>query len=186
MESVPGVRGRRPRGDRVNEEEVIGAYLREVRAFLHVDKECRSRVLEEIENHLRDGAATYISEGADPAQAALRMTRDLGAPRSVAAEFTAEAIPLRTQTGARRWSPMVLPCASLVLALILIVVSITWIPGGMTAGQRAAGPIYLKTSVVAAALTYGAHFSIRRADTDRAWRLAAWACTAATIAFLAT
>jgi HAAS domain-containing protein len=161
----------------MTDDEPIETYLRRVRSSLHVRKKQRRRVLEEIESHLDEGTAAYMRDGATRQQAIERVIEELGPPDAVAEAFTDEGAPVRKRTGILRWLPMVLPVFRLALAVALIVWSLTWVPGGLTGGERVVQRVYLRTGLVAAILSYAAYFSIGRADRDRAWRWAAWACT---------
>ena len=166
----------------MTDDEQIRSYLRRVRSSLHVRKEQRRRVLEEIESHLSEGTAAYMRGGATRNQAVERVIEELGPPGTVAEAFTDEGAPGPNRTGILRWLPMVLPILLLSFAVVYIVWSlITWVPGGLTRGERVVQRMYLRTGVITgvigAILSYAAYFSIGRADGDRAWRWAAWACT---------
>ena len=168
-------------------DDPIGHYLEEVGAFLHVGVERRRRVLEEIESHLRDRVAAEMEGGVSADAVAERVLADFGRPDVVATGFNDEAAPVRTDRGARRWLPMVLPVAMLALALgVTLVRLVAWWPDGMTAGQGHVLRAYLVIGAVAAALSAAAYAAIRRADTDRAWRVAAWACSPVAAALLLT
>ena len=187
MESVSGMRGQRVGAGAVTDDDPIGRYVREVSAFLHVDARRRGRILEEMESHLRDSVSAATGRGVSAEEATARALEDFGVPELVATEFNEDAVPVRTDRGARRWLPMVLPVAMLLLALGVIVVSIVaWWPGGMTSGERHAQRAYLRTGLIAAALSYAAYFAIRRADNDVAWRIAAWACSPFALVLLLT
>lgn len=185
MENVPGLRRRRSARGPMTDEEQIRTYLRRVRSSLHVRREQRSRILEEIENHLQEGSAEYMRNSATRAQAIARVIEELGPPETVAAAFVDEGPPVPSRNGLLRWLPMLLPLSLLTVAVGLLAWSITWVAGDWTVGERVAQRAYLRSGVFAALLSYGAYFSIRRADRDRAWRWAAWACTGVALASLA-
>jgi hypothetical protein len=161
----------------MTDDEQIGAYLRRVRSSLHVRKKQRRRVLEEIESHLDEGVAAHMRDGATRKEAIERAIEELGPPEAVAEAFTDESAPRPNRTGILRWLPIVLPVFRLTLAVVFIVWSLTWVPGGLTRGERAVQRMYVQAAVIGAVLSYAAYFSIGRADRDRAWRWAAWACT---------
>jgi hypothetical protein len=162
----------------MTDDEQIRTYLKRVRSSLHVRKEQRRRVLEEIKSHLDDGTATYMRSGATRQQAIERAIEELGPPEAVAEAFTDEVASRPNSTGILRWLPMVLPVFLLMFTVAYIVWSlITWVPGGLTRGERVVLWAYLRAAVIGAILSFAAYFSIGRADGDRAWRWAAWACT---------
>jgi HAAS domain-containing protein len=162
----------------MTDDEQIKNYLRRVRLSLHLHRKQRRRVLEEIESHLDEGTAAYMRSGATRTQAIERTIEDLGPPEAVAEAFTDEGAPRPNRTGMLRWLPMVLPIFLLTVTVVFILWSlIDWVPGGLTRGERVVERVYLRAAVIAAILSYAAYFSIGRADRDRAWRWAAWACT---------
>jgi hypothetical protein len=71
---------------------------------------------------------------------------------------------------------MVLPVVLFAVAVGFLTWSLSWIPGGLTVGERAAQRTYLRSAVIAGILSYASYFSIRRARSDGAWRWAAWFC----------
>jgi hypothetical protein len=169
----------------MTDDQQIRTYMRRVQSSLHVRKAQRSRVLEEIENHLDDGAAEHMRGGATRAQAVAQAIDELGSPEAVAAAFSDDGPPARSRTGLVRWLPMLVPVALLAAAVGVIVWSITWHPGGSTSGERTFQLSYLRAGIVFALLSYGAHQSIKRADRDGAWRWAAWACAGGALTYLA-
>ena len=149
-----------------------------MRLSLHVHKKQRRRVLEEIESHLEEGIAAHMRDGATRNEAVERAIEDLGSPEAVAEAFTDERARRPNRTGILRWLPMVLPVFRLMLAVAFIAWSlISWVPGGLTRGDRVVLRVYLQAAVIGAVLSHAAYFSIGRADRDRAWRWAAWSCT---------
>jgi hypothetical protein len=109
----------------------------------------------------------------------------LGPPEAVAAEFTADGPPIQISTGLLRWSPLLIPLSFLTVAVSFLIWSITWMFNGWSAGERVAQRAYLQTGVIDALFSYAAYLCIKRADRDRAWRWAAWACTGLVLASLA-
>lgn len=154
----------------------IQGYLRSVRSSLRAPKQQRRRVLEEIENHLHDGAAAHMRRGETQEQAIALAIDELGPPDAVAAAFNHEGTTPAESTGVVRWLPMVLPMLLFMLALGSLLWSLTWIPGGLTVGERVVQRTYLVIAVITGILSYATYFSIRRARADQAWRWAAWFC----------
>jgi len=184
MGNVQGLRRRHSARGSMRDEEKIKAYLQSVRSSLHVRKEQRRRALEEIENHLDEGAAAHMRTGATRAEAIALVIDELGPPEAVAAAFNDEGTQAPDSTGASRWLPMLLPIVLFTEAVGFIIWSLTWIPGGLTAGEQAVQRTYLRTAAIAAVLSYAAYFFIRRAVNDSGWRWAAWLCTScALVAF---
>jgi hypothetical protein len=186
MEGVPGMRQRSASSDHVTDDEQITTYLRRVQSSLQVPRRQRQRVLEEIENHLHDGAAEHMRSGAARADAVAQVIEELGPPEAVGTAFLDDHRQAPKITGARRWLPMLVPLALLAESIgLLLWSSITWLPRGLTVGERTVLWQYVRATVVAGFLSYAARLSIWRADGDRAWRWAAWACTACVVAYLA-
>jgi hypothetical protein len=186
VEGVSGVGQRGSSGDHVTDDEQINTYLRRVQASLQIPRGQRQRVLDEIESHLHDGAAEHMQSGATRADAVAHVIEDLGPPEAVATAFIDDSPLAPKITGPRRWLPMLLPLALLAETIGLILWgTITWIPDGWTVGERIVVWHYVRTAVVAGLLSYAARFSIQHADRDRAWRWAAWACTACVVVYLA-
>jgi hypothetical protein len=77
----------------------------------------------------------------------------------------------------RRWLPAVLPAVCFLIAGGLLLWSLTWLPGGRTAGQEVAQARYLQSVVVALVLLIGAAWAVRSSDRDPQWRLGAWFCS---------
>lgn len=182
MENVPNLRRRRSAGDSMSDDQ-ISTYLLRVRSSLHVPKEQRGRVLDEIESHLDDGVVAYMESGATRSQAIDRVIQELGSPETVAEAFTDETPPRANLSGVLRWLPMVLPIVLLATGVGYIAWSlITLVRGDMTVGKGVVQRTYLRTGLITgmigAILSYAAYLSIGHADRDRAWRWAAWACTA--------
>jgi hypothetical protein len=186
MEGVPGMRQRSASGDHVTDHEQITTYLRRVHSSLQVPRRQRQRVLEEIENHLHDGAAEHMRSGASHGDAVGQVIEELGPPEAVGTAFLEDHRQAQKITGARRWLPMLAPLALLADRIgLLLWSSVTWLPSGFTVGERNVLWQYVRAAVVAGLLSYSARFSIRRADRDRAWRGAAWVCTVCVVACLA-
>jgi hypothetical protein len=163
--------------------DAIDRYLRDLDGSLSGDRSHRRRVLEEIGNHLRDGAEIYTDQGLSSADAANRAISELGAPQQVATGFLGEPSSVHITRGAVRWLPVVLPTTLLLVYLFMTALLITWIPGGLLPGERAAMPVILRGLTFAAVMTWGGYFAVRRADADRAWRRVAWGCSALTLVF---
>lgn len=184
MAFVPGLRRRSVAGDAVTDDDQITTYLHRVQSSLRVPGVQRARVMEEISNHLHDGAAEHMRAGEASGLAVAHAIKDLGPPDTVAAAFTDEGAEVLPSTGFLRWLPMLLPIAMLTATVGALAWSITFLANGLTVGERTVQLSYLRAAVVPAALTYGAYQSIKRADRDRAWRWAAWACTAGALTYL--
>jgi len=88
------------------------------------------------------------------------------------------------RTGVRGWLPAALPAACLLLAGVLLMWSLTWLPGGRTLGQEAAQERYVRSAVIALALFVGAVWALRNADREPRWRIAAWFCSLVTAVVL--
>ena len=80
---------------------------------------------------------------------------------------------------------MLLPMALSTASAGFLVWSTTLYPGGSTRGERTVQLGYLRVGVVFALLSYGAYQSLKRADHERAWRWAAWACAGGALTYLA-
>ena len=158
-------------------DERITAYLRRVRSSLHVSRKQRRRVLEEIEDHLDDGAAAHMRRGATREQAITLVIDELGPADAVAAGFNNEGAHGPDVTGAVRWLPMLLPLFLFMPAVGFLIWRLTWIPGDLTVGERLALRTDLLRALMTGALAFAAYFSIRRAHGDQAWRWAAWLCS---------
>jgi hypothetical protein len=156
----------------------IKSYLRSVRTALLVRGGQRRRVLEELENHLDDGAAAYERDGATRTRAIALVIEELGPPAAVAAAFNDESTHTPERTTILRWLPVLLPVLMFTQSIALIVWNLTWLSGGLTAGEQVALRAYLRSSVIGGILSYVAFVSIKRSKGDRAWRWAAWLCTA--------
>ena len=166
-------------------DEQIRTYLRSVQSSLQVPRKHRRRVLEEIESHIHDGSAEHMRTGATRSQAVAQVIAELGPPEIVGAAFVEDTAPVARTTGVRRWLPLVLPVAMFTLAVGGIVWSITTgVRQGWTVGTQVVTWLYVRNGVIAALFVYAAAFSIRRADRDRSWRWAAWACTGFVLAYL--
>jgi hypothetical protein len=162
----------------MSDDQQVKGYLRKVRTTLRVPRDERRRILEELENHLDDGAATRMSRGESRTQAVASVIDELGAPEAVAAAFNVERGHVPSSAGAAiRWFPILLPALHFAGAAGVLVWSLTWIAGGMTVGEQVVQRGYLRRALVTAVLWYAAYFSIKRADGDHAWRWAAWLCT---------
>ena len=160
----------------MSDDEQISSYLRRVRSALRLPREQRRRAVEEIRNHLDDGAAAHMRGGATREQAIGLAISGLGQPDMVAAEFNDTAAHGSDSTGVLRWLPLLPPLLLFVVRIGLLAGSVVWIADGSTHGERTAQQGYLLGAVTTGALLYGAYFSIKRAHTDPAWRWGAWMC----------
>jgi len=161
----------------VSDDEQISSYLRRIRSALRLPREQRRRAVEEIRNHLDDGAAAHIRDGATREQAIGLAISELGRPDTVAAEFNETGAHGSDSTGVLRWLPLLPPLLLFVARIGLLVWSFIWMADGWTLGERATQQGYLPGAVTAGILSYGAYFSIKRAQSDPAWRWGAWTCT---------
>lgn len=166
----------------MSHDEPIKAYMRSVRSSLHLPKKQRLRVLEEIENHLNDGAAAHMGLGTPREQAITLVIDELGPPDEVAAGFIEQGARAPDRTGPLRWLPMLVPLFLFVPAVGLLAWSLTWFSGGLTNGEQAVQRTYVLRALIAAALSCAAYLSIRRTHSDNAWRWAAWFCTGCAVA----
>jgi len=166
----------------MSRDEPIEAYMRSVRSSLHLPKKQRLRVLEEIENHLNDGAADHMRLGTTRNQAITLVIDELGPPDEVAAGFIEQGARAPDRTGPMRWLPMLAPLFLLVSALGLLVSSLTWYSGGLTTGEQIVQRTYALRALITGTLSCAAYLSIRRAHRDKAWRWAAWFCTGCAVA----
>jgi hypothetical protein len=160
----------------VSDEEQISSYVRRVRSALRLPREQRRRAIEEIRNHLDDGAAAHMRDGAEREQAIGLAISELGEPDTVAAEFNDTGAHGSDSTGVPRWLPLLPPLFVLVVRAGFLAWSVVWIADGWTVGERTAQQGYLVSAVITGALSYGAYVSIQRARSDPAWRWAAWMC----------
>ena len=174
MASVSGLRGFGSQGGEVRADEVT-RYVRDVAAFVPADVEGRNEALEEIEGHLRDAVAEYERQGLRSADAINRVLEEFGPASVIAAGFSDTTAVVRGVRGVRRWLPLALPLVSTVLALFVFG-SVLARDGNSVGGQLAAR-WYARWLALDLALLAGAYYAIRRADRDRSWRGAAWACT---------
>jgi HAAS domain-containing protein len=184
MGAVQSLRRRRSAADPMNYDEQISSYLRRVRSALRLPRQQRRRAVEEIRNHLNDGAAAHMRDGDDREQAVALAISELGQPATVADEFNNEGAHGSDSTGLGRWLPLLPPLLLFAVATVLLAWSVVWIPNGWTVGERLVQRRYLVAAVTTGALSYGAYFSINRAQSDSAWRWGAWACAVA--AFITT
>ena len=166
----------------MSRDEPIESYMRSIRSSLYLPKKQRLRVLEEIENHLNDGAAAHMRLGTSREQAITQAMEELGPPGEVAAGFAEQGAPAPDHAGPIRWLPMLVPLCLSVSTIGLLVWSLTWFSGGLTTGQQVAQRTYLLPALIYAALSGAAYLSIRRARRDKAWRWAAWLCTGCAVA----
>ena len=167
MEELPGLRRRRSPGDSVTDDERIRAYLKDVRSFLHVPNAQRSRVLDELECHIRDGAAAYERDGDSHEHAVTQVISELGPPDAVATAFLGTPAPVRRISGVARWLPLLLPSLMLTVAVASVLWSLAWFSDGLTHGERTVQWAYLRRTAVIAVLTSATYIAIRRADVDR-------------------
>ena len=161
----------------MSDDEQISSYVRRVRSALRLPREQRRRAVEEIRNHLDDGAAAHMRDGATREQAIGLAISELGQPDTVAAEFNDEGAHGSDSTGVPRWLPLLPPLLLFLVAVCFLGWSVGWIADGWTVGERTVQQQYLLGAVNAGALSYGAYFSIKRAHSDPAWRWGAWMCT---------
>ena len=160
----------------MTDDDPISIYLRKVESSLRVPRRQRQRVLEEIESHLQDGAAEHMCGGTPRSAAIAQVIEELGPPEAVGTAFT-DGSAASNNTGAWRWLPILLPLGLLMSTTGLLVWrSLAWIPGGLTVGERTVLWHDVRSMAIAVLVTWAAWFSIRRADRDRAWQWAAWAC----------
>lgn len=157
-------------------DEQISSYLRRVRSALRLPREQRRRVVEEIRNHLDDGAGAHMQDGATREHAISLAISELGQPDTVAAEFNDNGAHGSDSTGVPRWLPLLPPLLLFVVAVGFLAWSVVWIADGWTVGERTTQQGYLRAAVTTGALSYGAYFSIERAHGDPAWRWGAWIC----------
>lgn len=163
-------------------DERIEAYLHSVRSSLHLPKEQRARILEEIEDHLNDGAAAHMELGAAREQAITLVIDELGPPDEVAAGFTDHGDRKPGRSGLITWLPMLAPLLLLLPAVGFLAWSLQWFSDGPTKGEQIVQRAYVVRSLIAATLSCAAYLSIKRAHRDHAWRWAAWFCTAVAVA----
>src|SRR3954453_21535377 len=100
------MRRRRPGGDPMRNDRQISAYLRSVGSSLDAPRSQRRRVLEEIENHLDDGAAAHMRQGATRDQAVALVIDEPGSPDAVASGFNQQDHPFRDAAWVLRWLPL--------------------------------------------------------------------------------
>ena len=161
-------------------DELISAYLDNIRARLELPSSDRRRVIEEIDGHLRDTTNRYIDEGIDPIPATRLAIKMFGPAVLVASEFghgetlTTPVAPSFSWTGPswRRWSPPVLPVIFAVLSLGLV---LSWLSGGPNLGERAALVRFFPWLVIYQAIAFAAWQWVRRhtPGTYPGWQ--AWA-----------
>lgn len=159
----------------------IKAYMHSVRSSLHLPRQQRLRVLEEIEDHLNDGAAAHMELGAAREQAITLVIDELGPPDEVAAGFNDHRDRTPDRTGLVTWLPMLAPLVLLIATVVLLAWSLTWISGGLTTGEQIVQRAYVVRTLIAATLSGAAYLSIKRASRDDSWRWAAWLCTCCTV-----
>ena len=185
MANVPGVRRRRAAGDPMTDDEQIRTYMRRVQSSLHVRRAQRPRVLEEIENHLQEGAAEHRRGGATRAQAVAHAIEELGPPETVAAAFSDEGPPVPPTHRSRAMAADAGAACAADGHCWLHRVEHHRVPRRLDPRRTDLADWYLRAGVVFALLSYGAYQSIKRADRDRAWRWAAWACAGGALTYLA-
>ena len=134
-------------------------------------------MVEEIRNHLDDGVAAHMREGAPREHAVSLAIAELGRPDTVAAEFHAAGVGGSDSADVVRWLPLLPPLFLFAVRVGFLVSSVEWFADGWTVGERTTQQAYFWGAVAAGALAYGAYFSLRRAPSDPAWRWGAWACT---------
>lgn len=167
------------------DQTTIDQYLKDIDSYLQVDATYRKRVLSEIEGHLRDAVEVHLNDGVEPHEAMRRAIAELGPPSDVAVQFAPAPVPVRSMRGWRRWTPIVLPAAVLVVALMVSLSRLLWLRHGPTYGQRVVLWHSLRYTAVVGALTATTYVAIRNGDRDPAWRRAAWVLTAVTAVTMA-
>ena len=118
----------------MSDDEEISRYLRRVRSALRLPRGQRRRAVEEIRNHLDDGAAVYMRDGATREQAIGLAISDLGQADTVAAGFSDSGARGSEGSGVVRWLPLVLPLVLVVVRVGFLVGSAVWFAGGWTTG----------------------------------------------------
>jgi hypothetical protein len=136
---------------RMRDQAVIHSYLREVDAYLHIDRTQRRRVRDEIEGHLCDAVDAHVASGVQPDLAVEQAVEELGAPSAVAMQLSVTA-----------WN-------------------LSWVRGGLTLGEERAQRWYVLHTVVVGALAAATYGAIRRADREPHRRRAAWFCAGLTL-----
>lgn len=184
MGSVQDLRRRRAGRVAVNDSDGIMTYLHAVRAALHLSRAQTRNALEELESHLRDGAAEHVRRGVAPDDAMAMAIDDLGPADAVAAGYNEVAVAVPDTSGAMRWAPMAAPVLLFAVAIGLLAWSVTLFRDGLTVGEQRVQRTYLVSAVVWGAVSCAAYVSIKRARRDRTWRWVAWLCTG--FALLAT
>jgi HAAS len=163
------------------DQTVIDRYLRDVDAYLRVDRARRDRVLAEIQGHLHDAVEAHIAGGVEPPEAVRRAIEEIGSPWDVAMQLSPMTPPVRSVQGWRRWTPIVLPAAVLTSGVTFTVFNVLYLlREGPTRGGRIALVYGLVYAAVAGGLTAATFMAIRNGDRDPAWRGAAWAFAAIT------
>ena len=176
MGAVQILRRRHSAGDPVSDEDQISTYLDAVGSALHLPRHQRRRAVEEIRNHLDDGASAHVRGGVPRAQAVALAITELGQPEIVAAGFNDEATHGSELTGVRRWLPMLVPLCLFTVRAGFLAWSAMWIFDGWTIAERTVQLHYLLGVGLMGLLSYGAYVSVKRSQRDAAWRWAAWTC----------
>ncbi|MEI7619520.1 MAG: permease prefix domain 1-containing protein [Actinomycetota bacterium] len=160
----------------MSENDQISTYLDAVGSALQLPRPQRRRAVEEIRNHLDDGATAHMRDGLPRAQAVALAITELGEPEFVAAGFNDEGEHGSEFTGVRRWLPVLVPVCLFTVRASFLAWSAVWILDGWTVGERTAQLHYLLGVALMGLLSYGAYVSVKRSQRDATWRWAAWAC----------
>jgi hypothetical protein len=169
----------------VSDKDQITAYLDAVSSVLHLPRQKRRRAVEEIRNHLDDGATAHMRDGLSRAQAVALAITELGEPEVVAAGFNDEDEHGPELTGVRRWLPVLVPLCLFTVRAGFLAWSAVWILDGWTVGERTAQRHYLVGVALMGLLSYGSYVSVKRSQRDTAWRWAAWACACVAVVAVA-
>lgn len=167
------------------DQTTIDQYLKDIDSYLQVDATYRKRVLAEIEGHLHDAVEVQVNDGVEPHEAMQRAIAELGPPSDVAMQFAPAPVPVRSIRGWRRWTPIVLPAAVLVVALMVSLSSLLLLRHGLTYGVRVVLWHNLRHTAVIGALAAMTYVAIGNGDRDPAWRRAAWVLAAVTAVIVA-
>ena len=160
----------------MSDEDQISTYLDAVGSALHLPRHQRRRAVEEIRNHLDDGATAHMLGGVPRAQAVALAITEMGEPEIVAAGFNDEGEPGSELTGVRRWLPVLVPLCLFTVRAGFLAWSAVWMFDGWTVGERTVQLHYLFGVGLMGLLSCGAYISVKRSRRDAAWRWAAWAC----------
>lgn len=81
---------------------------------------------------------------------------------------------------------MALPAALCLFALGYLVFTLSWMPSGMTLGERHVQRTLLGSAALYGGLATAAWLCVRRESVDPMWRRAAWAFSAVSVLFFFT